>query len=62
MNRIFALFSNQKEAQEAVTALAESPLDEPEIHLIEDLQEGDANQTTARSRLPKSSWKNWAVG
>ena len=42
MNRIVALFSDQKEAQEAVTALAESSLDEPRIHLIEDLQEPDA--------------------
>jgi hypothetical protein len=43
MSRIVALFSNQKEAEKAVTALAESPLDEPKIHLIEDLQEDDAN-------------------
>ena len=42
MNRIVALFSDQKEAQEAVTALAKSSLDEPRIHLIEDLQEPDA--------------------
>ena len=54
MNRIVVLFSNQKEAEEAVTALAESPLVEPKIHLIEELQEDDAKVRLAPTQITSS--------
>jgi hypothetical protein len=54
MSRIVALFSNQKEAEKAVTALAESALDDPNIHLIEDLQEDEANVRLVPAQIASS--------
>ncbi len=54
MSRVVALFSNQKEVEEAVTALIESGIDESRIYLIEDWQESGAKIRALPTQIPSS--------